>query len=140
MTELYARLIEFYDYQKDPVKFYFIDKMQKIVHDFNKTKDQLISEDYISRIKNSQIWDSLKFKPVKKYQKKLEKGMKLLDIRKAQRETEQILMLKSQKENLKNKKKLKKKISLFKKVQDKNTKTIENQLDSQKESIWDKLR
>lgn len=52
MTEYYAKLIEYYDIKKDPIKFYFMDKMQKIVFDFNKTDDKLISESIINEIKN----------------------------------------------------------------------------------------
>ena len=54
MTEYYAKLIEYYDIKKDPVKFYFMDKMQKIVFDFNKTDEKLISESIITEIKNKQ--------------------------------------------------------------------------------------
>ena len=44
LVDIYAKLVEFYDANQDPIKFYFIDKMQSAIFQFNKLKQKMVSD------------------------------------------------------------------------------------------------
>ncbi len=94
-------LIEHYDSAKDPIKLYFMDKMQTTVFNFNKSKEKTEAEDYFENLAKEHKRDSDFFKPQKKFKKELSSGKKLFEIRRAQKEREQFMYHKYQKENKK---------------------------------------
>ena len=44
MVDTYAKLVEFYDAKQDPIMFYFIDKMQSTIFQFNKLKQKITTD------------------------------------------------------------------------------------------------
>lgn len=144
LVERYAALIEFYDSRKDPIKLYFMDKMQTTVFNFNKSKQKAEADNYFEKIKEKNDKNTKRssnlFKPMKKYEKEISNGKQLFDIRKAKREREHFLYSKYQKENVKEDKKLKNKITEFNKNSEQNTKLIKSHLDKQQDNINGKLR
>ena len=148
LVEKYAALIEYYDSKKDPIKLYFMDKMQATVFNYNKSKEKVEADDYFEKINELNIQKKYKnkkrssnlFKPMKKYEKEISNGKQLFDIRKAKREREHFLYSKYQKENQNEDKKLKNKITEFNKKSENNTKLIKSHLNKQKDSIKSKLR
>jgi hypothetical protein len=146
LVEKYAALIEYYDSQKDPIKLYFMDKMQSTVFKFNKSKEKAEAESFLGNIKkinqkNTNLpKKSIEFKPMQKYEKELSSGKQLFDIRKAKREGEHFLYSKFQKENEEGDTKLKKKLNEFDKKSENNTELIKTNLDLQKNSIRSKLK
>jgi hypothetical protein len=46
LIESYAKLVEFYDTMKDPVKLYFMDKMQSVLVNYNKRENQNFSNNH----------------------------------------------------------------------------------------------
>ena len=58
LIENYAQLIEFYDAMKDPIRFYFIDKIQALILNFNLKKNLESIENF--KNKKNENFDSFK--------------------------------------------------------------------------------
>lgn len=44
LIDIYAKLVEFYDANQDPIRYYFMDKMQTTIFKFNKVKNKRSSQ------------------------------------------------------------------------------------------------
>lgn len=130
------KLIEYYDYQKDPVKIYFVDKMHQVVLQHNKSL-MAKEDDFLGRLTGP---DSREQKVLPNFQQFLHHGKSLYEVRKAKQETEWFLVYKFlEKENKSEKQELIHKFQLKSKIFDRNSEIIASQLDSQKKIIQAKL-
>ena len=144
----YSKLIEYYDFQKDPIKHYFIDKMQSIIHKANSIASINPVNNYMSKLKNKfdSLGKSLKTvdtnKPAKKAESKKTDPQnieKLMEIRKSKRNHEIFFADKFQSLQRKTKGTLKKDLEKFREKSEINNETVTRQLSSQDVSIHEKL-
>ena len=161
-VQIYARLVEFFDEMKDPMKLYFIDKMQSVLclvpfdNNKNSKKDKNVKiGNKFNLDKNCKInkysflnFDNKKRSSLKndeitlnvdKY-KNLIKGKKLIDIRKNQRIKKTILKQKLHDQKNNDFNKINKNLKTYQKNSEKKSNLIKNQLNLQKDKINKKLR
>ena len=52
LMAIYSQLVEFYDFKKDPIKAYFIDKLQSVIYKANSIANVIPADNYIAKLKN----------------------------------------------------------------------------------------
>ena len=165
LMQSYAKLIEFYDEKKDPIKIYFLDKMQSILCNQNseleeeeekpiiKNKIKFEKKEKRRTLKNTkkekrkslvQIDKLLKTPKNKKKekQKKTKKSIEvnMFEIRKNKRIKNTILKNKIQTEKNSIKNRIEDNLNSFKDKSDKKTKIIKENLKNQENEIQKKLK
>lgn len=142
LVQKYTKLISFYDANKDPIKLYFIDKMQTLFFDVefilkrSKLKNTKIPEnEKIMKSRNKSI-----FKTLNIIDKDLLNGTKVYELRKNQKIKKFNFMNLIEKENQDKKNDLINKLKYFEKRNNNKTKIIKNQLKSQADLIAEKLK
>lgn len=55
LVELYTKLVQFYDTKKDPIKGYFMDKMQTSIFRFNRIEEEDPTERLMERLKVERV-------------------------------------------------------------------------------------
>ena len=145
LIEKYTKLISFYDAIKDPIKLYFIDKMQTIFFDrdlfLKKSKNKNFKNpghgetEKIMESRNKSILKTLKI-----IDKDIFNGKKIYDLRKNQKIKKFHFLNLIEKENENKKNDLVNKIDNFEKRSVKKTNMIKNQLKTQADLIAGKLK
>ena len=139
LIELYTRLVEYYDLRQDPIKAYFVDKMQSCVLRFNRVEEKQKSEKFIRKLKrHTQSFSENLFKGnTAKLTKDIETEMK----KRRTLRGKEIKMAKAYRGREKTvKSELKQKLQVFKERSQKNTEIVGFQLQLQTRSINEKLR
>ena len=124
------KLIEYYDAKKDPIKIYFIEKIQILVSLFNKKNNS--AKKLIKKKKSNNNILPLKFL------KENKNGKKIYEIRKVLKKKELVRKTKIKDEN-DNKNVLKKNLEKYKIKERMNSSIIKQQLDKQMSYIDKKL-
>ena len=133
LVEIYVKLIEYYDMIKDPIKTYFIDKMQRVVVNYNKSSTKLNAENFITKNRKN---ISLKIPLISK---ELKKGKKLYKLRRLKLQKEIQMNQEIEKKNELRKSYLDE-LKKFEKNNELNTSIIKDGLEMQKNGIRDKLK
>ena len=135
LVEIYVKLIEYYDMVKDPIKTYFMDKMQRIIINYNKSKSKINAETYIKKNLNPKRVSSL----LKLNTKSSKNNTKLYELRRLKIQKE-IQMNNEIDKKTELRKSYLEEIQKFEKNNELNTSIIKINLEKQKKGINDKLK
>lgn len=136
LIEKYSKLVEFYDLAQDPIKAYFVDKMQLTVSRLHKSKQKAEAEHYFGKLAK-QSETSL---PIKNNTKKFDDPAKELEAIKNQRAADFTMNIKLEKKSENLGQEVNKKLGHFQTQATQNTETVKTQLDQQELILQKKIQ
>jgi hypothetical protein len=135
LIEMYVKLIEYYDRVQDPIKIYFIEKMQRVVINFNKSPNFKTKEEIYNKQSNKEKFND---RYVDMFATQIQQGKDIYEIRKLKLENEMKLDQFIEKGN--ERKSYLEEIKKFEENNETNTSIIKDNLIQQRRNFDDKLK
>ena len=140
LIDIYAKLIEFYDLVHDPIKNYFMDKMQSAIFNFNIKMNQPKKEDYLSKYKSKMKGVRKRLDSLRCADENLQKNVdKLIKTRKTKKNFEIKMQERVEKTRTSVKESLQSEIMSYRELAETNSNIVSSQLSTQNETVNQRL-